>query len=80
MLDRILENYSDETILTLDGFDSAVIGIEENSMRLIYSIDRMVEILMNDEELDELDAIDHLEFNVLGGYLGPLTPIFCKTI
>jgi len=37
VLDDIIESFPDEDILKADGFDKAVIGIELDTMRLIYS-------------------------------------------
>jgi hypothetical protein len=36
-MDRILEQYSDWSFLKVDGFDAAVIGVDETKMRLVYS-------------------------------------------
>jgi len=47
-LESILENYPDESFLKADGFDEAVIGVDENSMRLIYSVSKCIEILRED--------------------------------
>jgi hypothetical protein len=46
MLKRILESYSDEEFLKADGFDKAVIGVDEHSLRLIYSVKKCLNILM----------------------------------
>ena len=75
MLENILENYSDETFLKADGFDEAIIGVDESSMRLIYSTSKCIEILMRD--MSETDAIEYFNFNVLGAYVGEKTPIWC---
>ena len=77
MLDEIVEYYQDEEILKADGFDDAVIGIEEGSMRLIYSVRRCIEILITDDEMSLEDALDHFSFNVSGSYVGEKTPIWC---
>lgn len=76
MLEEIVENYYDEEILKADGFDDAVIGIETGSMRLIYSVNRCVEILIQ-EGMTQEDAIEHFDFNVAGSYVGEKTPIWC---
>ena len=76
MLDVIVENYYDEEILKADGFDDAVIGIEPGSMRLIYSVTRCIEILI-EEGMTQEDAIEHFDFNVAGSYVGEKTPIWC---
>jgi hypothetical protein len=58
-----------------DGFDEAIIGIDESTMRLIYSVSRWIEILMRD--MTEDDAIEYFEYNVSGSYVGVMTPIWC---
>lgn len=75
-LQEILEIYPDEEILKADGFDRAVIGIDPESMRLVYDRNIMFDILVTDEEMDPIDAIEHLNFNVYGAYVGEKTPIY----
>ena len=75
MLEKILTTFEEEEILILDGFDSAVIGIDRNSMRLIYSIEKIIEILKT--HLSRFDAFEYFEFNILNAYVGEKTPIFC---
>jgi hypothetical protein len=77
MLEIIIENYQDEEILKADGFDNAVIGIDTNSMRLIYSVQKCIEVLI-EEGMDEIDAVEYFEYNVLGAYVGEKTPIWCN--
>lgn len=77
MLEEIIENYPDETFLVADGFDGAIIGVcEDLPMRLIYSVSICLEIPVK-EGMDEMDAIEHFDFNVRGGYVGEKTPIWC---
>jgi hypothetical protein len=77
MLEEILENYPDETFLKADGFDEAIIGLDEKSGRLIYSTTKCLEILVKDEEMTMEEAIEHFYYNVSGAYFGEQTPIFC---
>jgi hypothetical protein len=60
--------------LKADGFDAAIIGIDMASERLVYDKRKMVEILT--EEMSEEDAIEYLEFNTWGAYVGEQTPIY----
>ena len=76
MIDRILEWFPEDEILKADGFDDAIIGIDDSSMRLIYSVSKCIEILSQD--MDEEDAIEYFEFNVAGAYFGEKTPIWCR--
>lgn len=76
MIDAILEKYDEETFLKADVFDKAIIGVDETSMRLIYSVKICIEILMS--EMSEEDALEYFNFNVNSAYVGEKTPIWCQ--
>jgi hypothetical protein len=76
MLQEIIDYYGDEEFLIADGFDAAVIGVEVHSMRLIYSVSKCIDILI-EEGMEHEDAIEHFEYNVSGAYVGEQTPIWC---
>jgi hypothetical protein len=76
MLDKILEWFPEEEILKADGFDDAIIGIEDDSMRLIYSISKCIEILVAQGMSDE-DAVEYFHFNTKCAWVGDKTPIWC---
>jgi hypothetical protein len=75
MIETILDRYQDEQFLKADGFDEAIIGVEESTMRLIYSVSKCIEILCKDMDME--DAIEYFDFNVSGSYMGEKTPIWC---
>lgn len=75
MLDKILEWFPEEELLKADGFDEAIIGIDDSNMRLIYSVSKCIEILSKD--MSEEDAVEYFNFNVSSAYLGEKTPIWC---
>ena len=77
-LEEIIEMFPEEEFLTADGFDGAIVGVEPNSMRLVYDRDKMIGILMTDEDMEEIDAIEYLEFNTWNAYVGEKTPIFIE--
>jgi len=77
-LEEIIEMFPEEEFLTADGFDGAIVGVEPNSMRLVYDRDKMIGILMIDEEMEEIDAIEYLEYNTWNAYVGEKTPIFIE--
>lgn len=68
------------TALFAEGFDDAIIGYCDNTGRVIYSIDRCIEILMETDGMDREDAIDFLEYNAIGGYVGEMTPIWMRDL
>ena len=53
MLDKIFRMFPEEEILKADGFDDAIIGIDDTSMRLIFSVNKCIEILVSEEDLNE---------------------------
>ena len=91
MIDSIIDQYVDEEFLMADGLDEAIIGVDEMSMRLIYSVSKCIEILAKDVIPDRGDiktygcvesaktalATEYFEYNVSGAYVGEKTPIWC---
>jgi hypothetical protein len=76
MIEKINERYNDDSFLGLsEVFDSAIIGVEENEMRLIYSVSKCLKVF--EEDMTKLDAIEYFNFNVSGAYVGEKTPIWC---
>jgi hypothetical protein len=62
-----------------DGYDNAIIGINDNG-QLVYSKEIMVDLLMNmDPEMSLEDAWEFLEYNCFNTYVGDKTPIFINT-
>jgi hypothetical protein len=75
MINKIIEHYPEEDFLKADGFDKAILGIDEKSMRLIYSVSKCIKILMKNMTREE--SIEYFDFNVAGAYMGKKTPIWC---
>lgn len=74
-LDEILDYYPEEELLKADGFDDAVIGIDPESMRLVYDRNKMFDILVN-QDMSMEEAVEYLEFNTFCAYVGEKTPIY----
>ena len=75
ILKTIKETYPHDEFLIADGFNEAIIGVDETTMRVIYSVTKCLDILMKD--MDEEEALEYFEFNVSGAYVGEKTPIWC---
>jgi hypothetical protein len=78
-LEELTEN--DPEIIFWDGFDAAIIGVGKRCGIpdvLIYDYEKMVEILVNDGGSPE-EAMEYLDFNVVGAYVGEHTPITIQT-
>lgn len=62
-----------------DGFDKAIIGYTRIAGRedvLAYDYWKCIDILKERDGMSVEDAIDFMEFNVIGAYVGELTPAF----
>lgn len=74
-------------ILFADGYDDAVIGIayDEDLPRVVYSKEKMIDIMMDmfkdedDVEDPFKEAMEFLEYNVWGAYVGTGTPMYINT-
>jgi hypothetical protein len=75
MLKQILDWFPEEEFLKAEGFDEAIIGVEDSSMRLIYSVSKCIQILCRD--MNEEDAIEYFNYNVIQAYVGEKTPVWC---
>lgn len=79
-VEELLTDINENThALFAEGFDAAIIGVDIDAERVVYDKDKMVDILV-EEGMDPTDAIEHLEFNVWGAYVGVHTPIYVDTL
>ena len=62
-------------MLKADGFNAAIIGVDNAAERIVYDKYKMIEILMGQGMTDE-EAIEFLEYNVWSAYVGEHTPIY----
>ena len=71
----------DEEALIANGFDEAIIGITiRPNMIAVYSVQKCIDILVEEDEMTREDAIEYFEYNMAGSYLGEKTPIFVYDI
>jgi|TARA_B110000305_G_scaffold194926_1_gene219220 hypothetical protein len=77
-IDNILEWYPDDQFTKADGLDGAIIGVDENTMRLIYSQRKVKELLMKNDGMTDEEAHEWFEYNIQSAYVGEGTPIWCS--
>ena len=46
----------------------------------VYSYDKILDILMIEDKMTEREAIDYIEYNIAGSYVGELTPILVRSL
>jgi hypothetical protein len=62
-----------------DGFDEAILGVcvqFGSEPVAAYDFNKCVEILMERDGMEREEAIDFINFNVVGAYVGLNTPVF----
>ena len=77
-MDKDLEFFAEGAVI-LDGLESAIIGIVEefgNGPRILYSKSKIIDILVERDGMDEIEAIEFYDFNILGLYAGEQNPVF----
>lgn len=65
-------------LLLLDGFDEAFVGIGERCGQpelAVYSWEKMIDLLMERDGMNHDEAIEYINFNVTGCWVGDRTPI-----
>jgi hypothetical protein len=65
--------------LLADGFEDAIIGVAERCSKeplVVYDIQKCVQILVTRDGMTEEEALEFLEFNTLGAWMGEMTPLF----
>lgn len=69
-------------LLKADGFDDAIIGLVEgwfgksHHSVVCYDYEKCVEILIARDGMEPDEAEEFLQFNTMGAYVGPNTPVF----
>ncbi len=62
LLQQILDNFPDQPFVILDGLDNAVIGVDQNAERLVYSINDIVDCFV-EQGMEPDEAIEFYEYN-----------------
>lgn len=76
------ENYG-EDIMLMDGFDKCIVGVvcQHGSGPIVcYDREKVIDQLIEVDEMTEEDAWDYHYFNQDGAYVGPTTPCFLDKI
>ena len=68
-----------EGAIILDGLDEAIVGITEEfgtGRRILYSKDKILDILMKRDLMTYSEAEEFYDYNILGLYAGEQNPVF----
>ncbi len=68
-------------MLKADGFDKAIVGIGRRCGQpdlLVYDVHECINILIERDGMTEEQAMEYFDFNVVGSYMGPNSPVFIR--
>lgn len=68
-------DFDDSTVFA-DGFDDCIVGKDYREGKAVYSIERILESLMLNQNLSLEESIEYFDFNIGGAYVGDLTPLY----
>lgn len=69
--------------LLADGFERAFVGIAQRCGQpdlAVYDYGAAVVLLVNEEGMTPPDAMEYLDFNVVGAWMGEGTPLWVTTM
>ena len=78
-LEEIVE-INDKALLA-DGFDEAIDGmcIQFGQLPIVaYDYNKCIDILIKRDGMSETEAVEYFDFNVVGSYMGPNSPVFIR--
>ena len=78
--EQLMEILAEEECLTAEGFEDALVGCTYGAnVVAVYDINKMIEILV-EEGIEYDDAVEFLDYNVVGAYVGEKTPQYINFV
>ena len=78
--EQLMEILAEEECLTADGFEDALVGCTYGAnVVAVYDINKMIEVLV-EEGMEYDDAVEFLDYNVVGAYVGEKTPQYINFV
>ena len=73
----------EDSLLFADGFEEAVLGVARKATQpdvVAYDYEKCVQILIERDDMTEEEALEYMEFNVVGASVGERTPVFVEPL
>ena len=77
-LESLIYYETDEEIMLMDGFEDAFIGFSKRCGQptlATYSFIKMMQVLIERDDMDTMEAEEYIMYNCEGAWMGELTPI-----
>lgn len=75
---NLSDQYPDLLVMDPDYLDDAIIGVATRIglEAVCYSEEKVIELLMQHDGMEYEEAVEYMEFNMKGAWVGDSTPIF----
>jgi len=75
--DEMVQGDDSNGLLVMDGFDDCIVGVGQrfNDYFVVYDYRKVIDKLMDDGMSYE-EAVEFHEYNQVGAWVGPRTPVF----
>lgn len=76
----ISDDYPDLLVMDPDYLDAAIVGVVTRIgfEAVCYDTNKVVQLLMEHDGMTEEDAIEYMDFNMKGAWVGEHTPVFLE--
>jgi hypothetical protein len=77
-LESLIYYETDEEIMLMDGFEEAFIGFSRRCGQptlATYSFEKMLQVLVERDNMDVMEAEEYISYNCAGAWMGDLTPV-----
>lgn len=81
-IDDALKEMEENTLL-IDGFDEAFLGFSQRinqPILAVYSYDGLVKVCMERDGMEWEEAVEYVDYNIVGAWVGEQTPIIVMPI
>ena len=75
ILQQLTEDFPDETFLYPTGYEDCVVGLEYASNSLVMDSNKIIDKLINEDEMTEEEAQEFFDYNIAGSK-GESFPIY----
>jgi hypothetical protein len=78
--EEIAETYPDLLVMDPEYLDRAIVGVVTRIglEAICYNTNKVVELLMKHDGMTEEEAVEYMEFNMKGAWVGEYTPVFLE--
>jgi hypothetical protein len=78
--DEIAERYPDLLVMDPEYLDAAIVGVVTRIglEAVCYDTDKVIRLLMGHDKMSYEEAVEYMEFNMKGAWMGETTPVFLE--